>query len=176
MALLGTIPVPNTPAQAIAALDAHLPLVLRGQTLKQASWRRPDLLTLLIPVMGFRSDDAQTKIVEDEYLLRLRFGYYPEWPPSAQFINPLTNEFRDPEDKYWLPRIEGTNEIQVHANYGNAHGQVVCCSVTLEFYQVNHGCEERHIWDAQLQNFAATVNAITSALRSSYYKGRQAEQ
>ncbi len=114
MAQIGADPLPNTPTQARIALDQHLPIVLRGRTMEEVGWVRPDHLTLLIPVFGVnRMDEA------DEYLLRLHFGYYPEWPPSAQFINPATKRYVFPDDIRWLPRIEGASEIAIHANYSS---------------------------------------------------------
>src|SRR5690348_14341481 len=102
MARPGEEPVPNTPARAQAALEADLPRVLRGRTLEEAGWKRPDALTLLVPLAGEREDGTV-----DEFLLRLQFGYYRDWPPSAQFVNPETGTYRYPDDVRWLPRIEG---------------------------------------------------------------------
>lgn len=166
MARLGVTPVPNNPMQACTAVEAHLAVVLRGQSLAEAGWQRPDPLVLLVPLLGIQADGT-----EDDYLLRLHFGYYPEWPPSAQFVNPTTKEYHFPDDVGFLPRIEGTSEIQVHNAYGSI-GQLICCSVTLEFYLVSHGAEARHVWDPEHQNFAATLNAIKRGLRPPYYKGR----
>ena len=173
MARAKEVPVPNTPKRAVDAIEAHLPVVLRGRTLEEVGWERPDPLTLLIPVPGNTADGAW-----DDYLLRLGFLYYPDWPPSTQFVNPETRAYRFPEDKCWLPKIEGTGEIAVHAQYDlpNNAGkiQLICSSVTLEFYQVLHSVEERLVWNPKVQNFAATLAAIERGLRQPYYKGRQA--
>lgn len=169
MAEVGKEPIPNTPVLAIETLDRHMPLVLRGKTLEEMGWERPDLLTLLVPLRAVNANGSA-----DEYLLRLHFGYYPEWPPSAQFVNPITREYKYPDDMRWLPRIEGTNEIQVHPNYDNNKGQLICSSVTLEFYLVRHGVEQRHLW-GERQNFAATLSAIQHGLRQPFYKGRHSQ-
>lgn len=167
MARAGEEPLPSTPARARAALEADLPLVLRGRILEEAGWKRPDPLTLLIPLVGVREDRT-----EDDYLLRLHFGYYPDWPPSARFVNPETGTYRYPDDVRWLPRIEGANEIAVHANYDNRL-QLICASVTLEFYQVRHGVADRLVWDPKVQNFAATLAAIRRGLGPPFYRRRQ---
>jgi hypothetical protein len=167
MARAGQDPVPNTPGRAQTALEADLPVVLRGRTLEEVGWQRPDPLTLLVPLVGVREDKTT-----DEFFLRLQFGYYPDWPASAQFVNPDTRAFRHPDDVRWLPRIEGTNEIAVHANYDNRL-QLICASVTLEFYIVRHGVAERLVWDPKLQNFSATLAAIERGLKQPFYKGRQ---
>jgi hypothetical protein len=167
MAKMNTEPTAMRPADAIAALDEDLPKVLKGKTIEETGWTRLDPLTLLVPVNGGRGDTV------DDYLLRLGFGYYREWPPSAQFVNPVTKIFEVGKDEKWLPKIEGWNELHVHADY-NGTGQLICCSNTLEFYKVRHGMEAKHLWNPERQNFAATLAAINWALRSTYYKGRQA--
>lgn len=167
--MTGRPPVPTTPAAAIAALNAHLPMVLEGRALEYLGWQRPTPLSLLIPVEGIR--DGCTS---DPYLLRLGFTCYPDWPPSTQFVNPSTLAYEYPRDVKYLPRIEGTNEISVHAQFGALPIQVVCCSATLEFYEVGHGVEDRHLWDPAVHNFAATLNAVRRGLRPPFYKGVQA--
>src|SRR6266496_4143176 len=112
MARMNTNPVPVAPADAIAALEEDLPVVLKGRTLEDVGWKRLDPLTLLVPMVGERPGQP-----DDPYLLRLGFGYYREWPASALFVNPETNDYRLGEDTKWLPKIEGTNEIAVHADY-----------------------------------------------------------
>jgi len=171
MARAKEVPVPNTPARAQAALDADLPRALLGRTLEDLSWERPDPLTLFIPLIGIREDETR-----DSYLLRLNFLYYPDWPPSAQFVNPEARTYSYPDDILWLPKIEGTSEIAVHAQYdvpGGGKTQLICASVTLEFYQVLHAVAAHLVWDSKLQNFSATLAAIQRVLRKPYYKGRQ---
>ncbi|MBI2313631.1 MAG: hypothetical protein HYU77_14115 [Betaproteobacteria bacterium] len=167
MAKQGVIPVADMQRGA-QALDDDLPKVLRGGTVEGAGWYKVDPLTLLVPLYGQREDGST-----DFYLLKLYFSCYPEWPPSAQFVNPQTLKYGGPVDKKWLPRIEGTNEIAIHDNYGDPGIQLICCSVTLEFYQVLHGVEDKHLWDETTQNFHATLSAIRHVLKPPYYKGPQ---
>jgi hypothetical protein len=171
MARAKEVPVPNSPARALAAIDADIPVVLRGETLEKAGWTRPDPLTLIIPRLGVRQDGTR-----DDFLLRLNFLYYPEWPPSAQFVNPNTRGYCYPDDQFWLPRVEGTNEIAIHAQFDAPGGrkiQLICASVTLEFYQILHDVDPKYVWNSQVQNFSATLTAIDRALRQPFYKGRQ---
>jgi hypothetical protein len=173
MARAKEVPIPNTPARAQAALDADLPLALRGRAFEETGWSRPDPLTLLIPLVAVREDGTH-----DDYLLKLNFLYYDDWPPSAQFVNRETHTYRFADDVRWLPKIEGTNEIAVHPQYdlpaGAGKTQLICASVTLEFYQVLHSVEARLVWDPKVQTFAATLAAIERVLRKPFYKGRQA--
>jgi hypothetical protein len=161
------MPVPSTPADAAAALDDDLPVVLKGASLDDVEWMRPDPLTLVVPLIGGRPGTAGQL-----YFLKLNFGYYRAWPPSALFVNPMSLQYDKTKDKIWLPNISGCQEIAVHPDY-QEKGQLICCSSTLEFYMVGHGVEAKHMWDPKSQNFAATINAIRRALRSDFYKGRQ---
>jgi hypothetical protein len=167
MAKMNVDPVPVPPADAMAALEEDLPKVLKGKTPEEVGWARLDSLTLLVPVVGGGLGEGG-----DPYFLRLGFGYYRDWPPSAQFVNPETRDYQLGRDNKWLPRIEGWNELHVHANY-DGKGQLICCSNTLEFYKVRHSMEPKHLWDPERQNFAATLRAIEWGLQSDYYKGRQ---
>jgi len=166
MAKAGTAPILATPGDAIAAFERDLPKALKGRTLEEVGWRRLDGMTLLVPLKGRRVDGTL-----DDYLLRLGFAFYPDWPPSALFVNPQTSNYELAKDKYWLPKIDGCNEIAVHADYNN-NGQLICCSLTLEFYAVLHGVQPDHVWNPEKHNFSATINQIDWALKSQFYKGR----
>jgi len=185
------IPVPADFGQARDAVDSHLGKVLGGRTLESAGWERPDPLTLYIPLRGFTAATAAVAYgfdpaadpagaVEafagapagDDYLLRLYFGHYPAWPPSALFVNPATRQFAAGDER-WLPAINGAGELHVHANYANTSGQVICCSATLEFYLVNHQVADQHRWQPG-SSFASTLNVLSRYMRPPAYTGRQA--
>lgn len=189
MTAAGGAPVPAQFEQARAALDCHLGSVLGGRTLESVGWQRSDPLTLYVPVRGYTSVTSASAYgfdpsepasageqpfagapAGDDYLLRLYFGHYPRWPPSARFVNPVSRQF-GPGDKQWLPMISGTNELHVHAAYAGGE-QLICCSATLEFYLVNHNVEERHRWRAG-SSFAITLNTLSRYLRPPTYTGRQ---
>ena len=169
MAALNQDPVSSDPEVALAAFDADLPRVLRGKTIDEVGWQRPDPLTLLIPMWA-----AVAGVPPDLFLLKLYFGYYPEWPASAQFVNPITRAYDPEKDKIWLPRIEGNSRIQVHPIYdGNGRKlQLICSSMTLEFYLIRHGGKEEHVWSHPQRNFSATINEIRGGLLPQWYRGR----
>lgn len=168
MAKAGTIPILATPSDAIAAFERDLPKALQNRTLEEAGWRRLGDMTLLVPLRG-----VQTNGTVDNYLLRLGFACYPDWPPSALFVNPQTLNYDKTKDQCWLPKIESCSEIAIHADYQN-RGQLICCSLTLEFYAVLHAVQPEYVWNSQKHNFAATINQIDWALRSQFYRGRHA--
>lgn len=160
MANANETPVPD-PARGAEALERDLSLVLKGRTLEEAGWCRIDGLTLCVPIWSTSADI---------FLLRLQFHCYPEWPPSALFVNPITRDYKVGEDERWLPRIEAPH-LHVHPNYNGQNGQLICNSATLEFYTVRHSVEAQHIWNPSRHNFNHTLFTITEAMRH-HYKGR----
>lgn len=169
MSIIGKAPVQDI-AKGRQAFADHLARVLANgnRTLDDLGWAKPDDLTLLVPLFG-----TTAKGGKDAYLLRLYFDHYPDWPPSAQFVNPLTLEYRLNDDSKWVPRTNGLPEIQFHTNYSNSSGQVICSSVTLEFYKVSHSVSEEHAWRGDKQTFLATIAAIKRGLLAPHYEGRQ---
>ena len=168
MSIYGREPVQDL-ARGQQAFANDLDRVLRGRTLDDLGWAMPDEMTLLVPMFGTTTSGSK-----DPYLLRLYFDHYPEWPPSAQFVNPLTLEYRLAEDAKWVPNSTSHPEIALHTNYAGSSGQVVCCSLTLEFYKVNHSVEPHLVWNGGKQTFAATIASIKRALVPPHYAGRNA--
>jgi len=166
VARLNEVPAAD-PVRGAAALAEHLPRVLsleRAASLADSGWRQPNQLTLLVPISGTYQNAT------DSYLLRLGFQAYPEWPPSAQFVNPESLDYRYPADQHHIPRLT-SSECQTHAAYqrdGTSMPiQLICCSATLEFYQVLHGVEEKHVWRST-NTFLTTLTAIRRAMVESY--------
>lgn len=168
MAAAGHPPVMNTQA-GMEALRRDVPRVLRvlgASSLEELGWMQPDPLTLLIPISGSAAGST------DDYLLKFGFHSYPDWPPSAQFVNPETKEYSWPADQRHVPRITSPG-CHTHPNYARPQGtgiQLICCSATLEFYEVLHNVEPHHVWNAKY-TFFTTLNAIQRAMQS-HYLGR----
>jgi len=153
----------------IEAFARDLKKVLKDSSLVERGWAMPDDMTLLVPLFASYSGENC-----DAYLLRLVFDHYSEWPPSAQFINPLTMSYTFPDDVKWVPNSEQHQEIRFHTNYSK-RGQLICSSTTLEFYKVNHSVKEEHLWRAGQMTFMSTIAAIKSGMSPQYYKGRSTE-
>lgn len=49
--------------------------------------------------------------------------------------------------------------------------QLICCSTTLEFYEVLHGVEDKYVWKHPRQTFAHRLSQIEWALQNCY-RGR----
>lgn len=168
MAIANQRPTVDVQAGA-AALDEDIPRVLAlmsAARLEDLGWARPNRLTLLVPMSG-EFENART-----DFLLRLGFQAYRKWPPSAQFVNPETLAFEHPKDDRFVPRLTST-ECQTHVAYtrpGRGTTQLICCSATLEFYDVLHDVKSEHVW-RETDTFYATIVAVQKAM-ASFYKGR----
>ena len=166
MAVAG-VPPTIDPQAGIAALEEDIPRVLKVEgvsSLEQLGWSRPTRLVLLIPMMGTHA--GQT----DKYLLRLAFQAYRKWPPSAQFVNPETQAYRCPEDQHHVPKLT-SQECYSHTAYrktpADSPRQLICCSATLEFYEIQHNVKPNHVW-RETDTFFTTITAIRKAFASSY--------
>ncbi len=153
-----------------AVLAEDLPRVLRAlesDNLEALGWSKPDARTLLVPIHGILEE------MRDDYLLRLQFLTGRGWPPSAQFVNPETLDYRIPDDFHHLPVLESP-QVRVHTKYDGPNGpiQLICCSATYEYYDVLHGGEDTHLWRST-DSFHVTISAIQRAM-GSHYKGRHA--
>lgn len=153
-----------------AALDEDIPRVLRllrASSLEELGWSRPNRLSLLVPMSGTYQD------TKDEYLLRLGFQAYRKWPPSAQFVNPETLAYVYPQDQHFVPKLtspECHSHVAHQRNPQSNKIQLICCSATLEFYDVLHGVEPQHVW-RETDTFFTTITAIQKAF-TSFYQGR----
>lgn len=152
-----------------AALAEHLERYLAGRSLAQIGWTQPDDSTLLVPVFGTHGSGQR-----DLYLLRLHFDCYPDFPPTARFINPLTGRFDGPADVAWLPNIE-MGELKVHSQYSWPNGkldQLVCSSMNCDFYRVAHSVERSNLWDRNRHTFGSTLAVLRAGLSPAHYRGR----
>lgn len=169
MALANELPTQDLLAGA-AALDEDIPRVLRlmgASSLEGLGWSRLSKLSLLVPMSGSYQGN------EDRYLLRLGFQAYRKWPPSAQFVNPGTKGYVYPDDQQFVPKLT-SSECYTHVAYRQTQQgppvQLICCSATLEFYEVLHQVKPEHLWK-ETDTFLTTIMAIRKAL-TSFYGGR----
>ena len=104
----------------------------------------------------------------EEYLVRLTFLYYPDWPPSVTFLNPETKRY---DGTHW-PRT-GSSSLAMHPNYGGAPSGMVCNSMTFEYYfWGGHQVTENISWQKGTHTFAATIAELKDHLKPPFYQGR----
>jgi hypothetical protein len=154
------IPAAVDPFTSRAALVEHLPKALDGLRYEYDSDR-----TVYLWLVGTRSSGEV-----DEYLVRLSFLHYPDWPPSVTFVNPNTKQY---DATHW-PLISGSQRMAFHPRYGDAPNGMVCNSTSFEYYfWGGHNPATDIHWDKRKQTFAATVSELVDHLNPPFYQGRQ---
>ena len=146
--------------QARKALLAHMEVALDGYTYEYDGDR-----TIYVHMTG-NSESGGT----DEYLVRLGFLYYPDWPPTVTFVNPETNKH---DGTHW-PEPVASPRLQFNPAYGDAPAGMVCNSMTFEYYfWGGHAPAENIRWKKGVHTFAATLAELGDHLRPPYYKGKK---
>lgn len=151
-------------------LEEDLPraLALHGATDPiELGWTRHGTRSLLVPFTGLHSG------VTDAYLLRLDFLTGRDWPPSARFVDPATQEYIVGGDQHHLPNLQSP-EVYMHPAYQSPTSgmiQLICCSAVFEYYDVLHGGDDAILW-RNTDTFLVTLAAIGRAMASPHYVGR----
>lgn len=154
------LPVPVDPITASTAVREHLSKALDGHRYEYDGDR-----TILVWLQGTRPAGET-----DEYLVRLRFLYYPTWPPSVTFLNPQTRKY---DGTHW-PKVAGNPNIAFYPSYGDAPEGMMCNSTSFEYYfWGGHTPTATIHWNKDRHTFAATIAELTDNLRAPYYQERQ---
>lgn len=158
--------------------DRPLPLATDPKTAREAVTR--DLVgaldgyvfdydgdrTIYVQMQGVISEGRR-----DEYLVRLTFLYYPDWPPSVTFVNPATRNY-DGVAAQW-PKAVGSPRIAFYPTYGDAPAGMVCSSTTFEYYfWGGHAPNSTIHWKKGVHTFAATIAELADHLKPPFYAGK----
>lgn len=126
-------------------------------------WEEESGLVTFVTLPAQRADG-----VADAYLARFSFVYYPDWPPSVTFVNPSTRAY-DPA--YW-PKINNSDRMALHPEYGDAPAGLICNSMFFEYYfWGGHAQQAGQCWEKGRHTMAATVAELRIHLSQPYYIG-----
>ena len=150
-------------------MDNHLP--------EHYGWQvTPEFDNLLLYVDLWATDENFVRL--DDYHLKLDMSYYRTWPPGATYINPETKAFDPTKDLKWLP-VKASNPPGIDIGYHKEHKltdgnirQLVCNSMTLEYYLSNHNPTPEQKWNPEKNTLSSTLLALQLMLRKPYYGGR----
>jgi hypothetical protein len=152
------LPVPANPLEAQTAFEAHKDKALAG-----LCWEQDGPLAILVWLEARRPSGEV-----DEYLARLSFLHYPEWPPAVTFVNPDTKRY-DPA--FW-PRTS-SDRMAMHPTYGDGSEGLVCNSMVFQYYfWGGHQATDTTRWAPGNHTFAATLNELVIHLQPPSYQGR----
>jgi len=133
-----------------------------------------DCLHSVIAVPAVSANDQR-----DWYFVRLGAEFYDSFPPTAAFVTP-----KDWSDATaggrWQPTF-GTLPpwFGWHPAFNYPDGrprQLLCFTVTAEYYMVDHSPSEETVWTPGRHTVAATINRLVEVLGKPYYNKPAGEQ
>jgi len=176
------VPALADPEIAAAVFADHVARVSGGAQARDRAWAFTwlDAMHVVATVTGTRPDGQH-----DAYYVKLGAEYYDMYPPTTSFVCPPrpatgSQPGRDgwpeaPAGSRWLPNVQGLPWLAIHSGYANfADGearQLVCCSMTYEYYITGHGPTAGQRWQQGRHTVAATLNRIHDAINCPNYQG-----
>lgn len=170
---------PVDPEVAARTFHRHLDAYWANRDLGSRGWSRTDLddLHAVVSIPACR-DDGTT----EPYFVRLGAEYYDPYPPTVLIVSPADGWPRARSGTTWWPRLARPGWIALHDNYrypggqGQApfEGQLVCFSMTAEYYMSNHSPTEDQKWQQGRHTVAATLSRLAEVLAPPYYQGPDA--
>lgn len=176
------IPAPADPEIAAEVFADHVAQVANSAQGRAYGWTflRIDPRHVVVAVIGVRATGER-----DTYHVKLGAEHYDRFPPTTSFVCPPRDASLDrparpgwleaPLGSRWLPNVSGLAWFAIHSNFPSfADGvarQLVCCSMTFEYYISGHVPTPGQEWRQGRHTLAATLNRIQEALDSSSYQG-----
>jgi hypothetical protein len=182
------VPAAADPQIAEAVFADHLARVEAGKQARAHGWSfgRLDPLHVVVTITAVRPSGEP-----DTYHVKLGAEYYDTYPPTTSFVcppRPATGHrpARDgwpeaPPGSLWLPAVQSMEWFAIHPAYTFPNGvanardgvarQLVCCSMTFEYYVSSHQPNPGQRWRQGRHTLGATLTRIQTALTSANYQG-----
>jgi hypothetical protein len=162
-------PTAADPEVAGATLLAHIEALWATGRPDHLGWRRwhPDPMHVMVEMPATRVDG-----VVDRYLLRLGAKYYDAFPPTVAFMRNDVEYAR--QGTKWFPTIADVPWFGLHDVYtfpDASVAQLVCFSVSVEYYISNHRPEPQMKWQQGRHTVAATLYRLAEVLQAPFYRG-----
>lgn len=181
------MPEPADEEVAAAVFASHVARVSASTQARARGWRFTwlDPLHVVVSVHATRATGEQ-----DIYYVKLGAEFYDLYPPTTSFVCPPPQRAATAVDQHqwpaarqgsrWFPLVDSLPWFAIHdaypfqvpSNSDNASTrQLVCCSMTLEYYLSNHQPTPGQRWQQGRHTLGATLNRIHDALNTVNYKG-----
>lgn len=173
---------------AAAVFAEHLSRVEAGEQARSHGWTftQLDPLHVVVALRGKRPSGEN-----DEYHVKLGAEYYDLYPPTTSFVCPPRPAAGDqparegwaeaPPGSRWLPAVSSLEWFAIHPAYSFPAGvanardglprQLVCCSMTFEYYISSHQPTSGQRWQQGRHTLGATLTRIQDALTSGQHQG-----
>ena len=116
-----------------------------------------------------------------EFLHKLTFEAYPAFPPRIEFVNPDTKAYdtsgapQSPKDAPCVPKLASrppNTDVGFHIFYPQLGRQLVCHSLSLDYYLTNHSPTEGQRWTPGQHTFVSSLMLHDMLLQEPYFGGR----
>ena len=170
---------PSDPEVAARQFNTHLESYWLSRGCADWGWTRSmvDDLHTVITLPAIRADGGT-----DDYYIRLGADYYDTYPPTVLIVAPERSWPRARAGTPWWPTVTPSGWFALHDSYQycNAQGQpifegqLVCFSMTAEYYMSGHGPTEAQKWTPGRHTIAATLSRLREILSPPHYGGPSA--
>jgi hypothetical protein len=171
----------SDPEVAARTLTSHLDRYWQNRRCAERGWNRTpiDDLHVVVSIPALRDDGGA-----DDYYVRLGAEYYDTYPPSVLIVEPVHGWPRARAGTPWWPTMNAPSWFNLHDSYQYAdgegrplsEGQLVCFSMTAEYYMSNHAPTDAQRWTPGRHTVAATLSRLAEILSPPHYKGPNASR
>jgi hypothetical protein len=167
------------PDIASATMSIHLDTVWANRKLQEVGWERQqvDELHTMVTIPA-------RNVAGEVHPYYVKFGaeHYDLYPPTVLIVAPTEGWPRARAGTPWWPVVAGLPPwIGLHDSYPYAENgqlrfeaQLVCVSVTAEYYISNHGPTAAQRWRQGRHTVSATLSRLEEILSPPYYQGPSA--
>jgi hypothetical protein len=170
---------PSDPEVAARIFTSHLDVYWQNRGCASKGWTRSpiDELHTIVTIPAQRSDDET-----DDYHVRLGAEYYDSYPPTVLLVSPEDGWPRARAGTPWWPEVTAQSWFALHDSYQYCdaqgqplfEGQLVCFSMTAEYYMSNHAPTDAQRWTPGRHTVAATLSRLGEILSPPHYGGPSA--
>jgi len=170
---------PADPVVAARTFRSHLDTYWLNSGRDSKGWTctQIDELHTVVTIPARHADDGV-----DPYYVRLGAEYYDAYPPTVLIVAPEEGWPRARAGTPWWPIVTSLNWCALHDTYSYCdpqgqplfEGQLVCFSMTAEYYMSNHGPTEEQRWTPGRHTVAATLSRLGEILSPPHYGGPSA--
>jgi hypothetical protein len=169
---------PVDPEVAARTFHRHLDTYWANRDLDSNGWSRVvvDPLHSVVSIPAQRPDGTT-----EPYHFRLGAEYYDAFPPTVLIVARTEGWPRARAGTTWWPKLSHPGWLALHDSYRytngqgqSVEGQLVCFSMTAEYYMSNHSPTESQRWQQGRHTVAATLSRLAAVLSPPHYIGPDA--
>lgn len=169
---------PVDPEVAARTFQRHLDTYWANRGLDSTGWSRTavDELHTVVSIPARRPDGAT-----EPYFIRLGAEYYDPFPPTVMFVAGTSGWPRARVGTTWWPQLSPPGWFALHDSRTytgpggqSFEGQLVCFSMTAEYYMSDHSPTENQRWRQGRHTVVATLSRLAEVLGPPHYTGPSA--